>query len=212
MEKPARVCATQLFSSTRASAVLPPRAGARSPAARCAPHLARPAMRRVYFARGMASALPAALLSLTMVGHGPAAMVGHGPAAPYCVAVEMLALRNASLTWPGTRYANWPQSNVERTAMWSRPAMWSAQPAWRRRNTGAASRRQRRRIHRRRAEQQTLEPSPRPTMWSRAATWSQRTAMWSRHGTPHHLQHIDWRLGLNDARKRRAPILHPRRI
>ena len=35
----------------------------------------------------MALALHAALLSLAMVGHGPAAMVGHGPAAPFCDAL-----------------------------------------------------------------------------------------------------------------------------
>ena len=60
----------------------------------------------------MASALPAALLSLAMVGHSPAAMVGHGPAAPYCVAVELLALRNVSL---GTEHG----TPAGRTAMWS---------------------------------------------------------------------------------------------
>ena len=83
-------------------------------------------MRRVYFARGMASALPAALLSLTMVGHGPAAMVGHGPAAPYCVAVEMLALRNASL-------------GPEHGMPTGRKAMWSAQQCGAGQQCGALS-------------------------------------------------------------------------
>ena len=63
----------------------------------------------------MASALPAALLSLAMVGHSPAAMVGHGPAAPLCDAIEVFALRSATLgrehragsTWHSLDESTW---------------------------------------------------------------------------------------------------------
>ena len=51
-------------------------------------------------ARGMASAFLAALLTLAVVGHGPAAMVGQGPAAQFGDAVserEAFALEHPAL-------------------------------------------------------------------------------------------------------------------
>ena len=63
----------------------------------------------------MASAFLAALLTLAVVGHGPAAMVGQGPAARFCDAAEVSALHAASLgsqrcaadTWQSPDESTW---------------------------------------------------------------------------------------------------------